>query len=462
MAVQLSLFDFIAIFLYVAIILYLGYSASKKQSSEGFLLADRSLKAVDNAATIIASKIGAGVILSFVALYYLYGISAMWIFVGVSVGYIAFIPFALKLREESSSNEFYTFSDYFFHKHGKFVGYVSALAILMVTLFILLVQLIGGAKILAKLSGFTFSGSLLVVLLTMVLYILMGGFKAVVKTDKVQVFFIILFLAIIGFIMAKDSLGVLVPKILSIRSSPPLISILSFFAMGLFMPFFSAELWQRIYAAKDVNSVRRSLALAALVFPFLGFILAIIGVSVSLNLQDIDPDLALVEGLIHLVPPGLLGLGLVVFFASIMSSADSLLFANVSILLQDFYARSKPVEKENLVKYFRYAVGFFLVVSFILSIWLQNIVAATYIGVAFGCVMSMIVLVSWWHKKVRPIALVGGIVLGFLGTFIRILTGAIGESLILEAVAFTCLGVFLGNVISLFSDARSKRQTSQT
>lgn len=446
MAVNLTTLDLLTVAVYIAVVLYLGYSASRKQSSEGFLLADRNLKTIDNAATIIASKIGAGVMLTFVALYYLYGISAMWIFIGVSAGYIVFIPFAVRLRKVSASNEFYTYSDYFFHKHGKTVGYATALAILAVTLFVLLIQLIGGAKILARLSGFSYAVSLTAILITVSVYIGMGGFKAIVKTDKVQLLAIILLLAIVGFFMAKDSLGSLLPSILSTHRTPPLLTIAGFFAMGIFMPFFSAELWQRVYAATDIKSLSRSLILSAVVFPILGLMLAVIGVSISANLAGIDPDLAMVEGLIHLVPSGFLGLGLVIFFASIMSSADSLLFANVSIVLQDFLTRFRPIEEEKLVKLFRYSIGLLLIVCFFLSIWLKNIVTATYIGVAFGCVVSVVALTSWWIKKAGPIMLVGGIAAGFVGTCIMIFIRPVNESLILLSVAFTTLGVILGKI----------------
>jgi Na+/proline symporter len=185
--------------------------------------------------------------------------------------------------------------------------------------------------------------------------------------------------------------------------------------------------------------------------------LAIIGVSISANLAGIDPDLAMVEGLIHLVPSGFLGLGLVIFFASIMSSADSLLFASVSIVLQDFLTRSRPAEKEKLVKLFRYSIGLLLIVCFFLSIWLKNIVTATYIGVAFGCVVAVVALTSWWIKKARPIMLVGGIAAGFVGTCIMIFIRPVNESLILLSVAFTTLGVILGKICGYCFSEKKRR-----
>lgn len=458
MAVNLSTLDFIAVAVYIAVLVYLGYSTSRRQSSEGFLIADRSLTALDTAASIVASKTGAGVMLTFVAFYYLYGISAMWIFAGVSAGYIIFIPFAVRLRDMSSSQKFYTFSDYFFYRHGKAVGYLSAVAVFTVTLLILLVQLIGGAKILTKISGLSYLGSLIIIVATILAYTVLGGFRAVIKTDKVQLLFIIVLMTVIGFLMARGSTESPVLEILSTRESPSIISILSFLAMGIFMPFFSAELWQRVYAARDVRIVKQSLVASAIMFPMIGFLLAIIGVSVSLNLEGIDPDLAMIEGLIHLVPDGFLGLGLVVFLASIMSSADSLLFANTSIVLQDFYARSKPVEKGALVTQFRYTIALLLTICFALSIWLQDLVQATYIAIAFGCVVSVVAVTSWCIKRPGSASLVVGMAFGFSGTVLATVFRPVSQSLVLVAVGFTVLGVLIGSVISLISGLRSRRR----
>ena len=95
-----------------------------------------------------------------------------------------------------------------------------------------------------------------------------------------------------------------------------------------------------------------------------------IGLHLAQQLHDIDPDLALIAGFTRLLPAGFLGLGLVIFFAAIMSSADSYLFAGISILLQDFYARFKPLEKKMLVRLFRYAIAGVLGLSLFLSILL--------------------------------------------------------------------------------------------
>jgi Na+/proline symporter len=443
MSADLATVDFTAMAIYIAIITYLGYSASRKQSSEGFLIADRNLNVLSTAASIVASKTGAGVILTFVALYYLYGISAMSIFVGVSTGYLVFIPFAVRLRQLSSVHKFYTLSDYFFHRHGKTVGLLSALAVLVVTVLLLLMQLIGGAKIFARLSGFPYSVSLTIVVVVILVYVVLGGFRAVVRTDVAQLLCIMSLIAIVAFSMARGSAGSSSLRFWSGRASPQPMSIVCFFAMGVLMPFFAAELWQRVYAARDVKTIRSSLMLSALVFVLIGLLLAVIASIVSANLHDIDPDMAMVEGLTRLIPVGFLGFGLVIFLASIMSSADSCLFASVAIVLQDFYARFRPTKHDGLVRHFRYTIGLLLLICSVLAIGLRDMVSATYIAVAFGCVIGTVVLVSWLFAEARPAALAGAIVAGFAGTLVMIVVGPVKEYLIVEAIGFTILGLVL-------------------
>lgn len=402
MTYKLSLPDLAFIAIYMAAVIFLGILSARKESSEEFLIAGRSLNTLSNTSTIVASKTGAGILLTFVALVYLYGISAMWFFAGACSGYIVFIFFAVRLKELSDKYEFYTLSDYFFHKHGQTAGFISAVLVLVVMLLALLLQLTGGAKILFSISGISYAHSLLIIGITILIYMLLGGFKAVVKTDIAQLLMMVILIIILGHIIGKGSLVSLIADSLSSGQSVPLKSIISFFIIGILLPFFSAELWQRIYAAKDVNTVRKSLALSALVYFVIGFLLMTIGLNVSQQVRGIDPDLALIEGFTRLLPAGFLGLGLVLFFAAIMSSTDSYLFTNISILLQDFYARFKPLDQNVLVRMFRYTIAGLLLLSLILSIRLQSMVSITFISVAFGCIIGLVVVASWLIRHIHP------------------------------------------------------------
>ena len=98
----------------------------------------------------------------------------------------------------SQGNSFYTLSDYFYLKYGKAVGFLSSIIVLTYMLLMLMVQLIGGAKAVAHLSGGSFSTSFILISVTIFIYIVFGGFKAVIKTDIIQFFAIFSIIALLA------------------------------------------------------------------------------------------------------------------------------------------------------------------------------------------------------------------------------------------------------------------------
>ena len=444
----LSVLDILFIFIYISIVILLGILASRKSTSEGFLIAKRNLNTLTTAATILASKTGAGTILTFVALVYLYGISAILISIGASVGYIFFMFFALRLKEYSSGKKFYTLSDYFFQKYGKATGFISAALVFVVMLVGVLLQFIAGAKILAELTMFSYASSLLMLGITILIYMVLGGFRAVVLTDIVQLVIIMVLLGFLGYVMTSHSLSSLISASVVVDQTPPLRTILSFFMIGILMPFFSAELWQRVYAAKDSQTVRKSLIISAIVYPIIGILIIIIGLSISTELHGIDPDMALIKGFTDILPSRYFGLGLIILFASIMSSADSYLFAGVSTLLQDFYARFTTLNKDKLVKLFRYTIVAFVVTSLLLSYWLQSLVSAIFIISAFGSIIALVAITSWLIKCSNSYVLNMAMIIGFLGTLLIIVTGPVNELLVLKSITITFAGFLAGGLLN--------------
>jgi sodium/pantothenate symporter len=451
----LLMLDIFYICVYLTIMISLGILSMRKSTSEGFLIANRNLKTVSVTSTILASKTGAGTILTFVALVYLYGISAILVPIGASVGYIFFMFFGVHLKEFSSGKKFYTLSDYFFHKYGNAAGFISAVLVTIVMLVALLSQFIAGAKIITELTSFSFTTSLLMLCVTILIYMVLGGFRAVVLTDIAQLFIIILLLGLLGYVMTSKSIFLLISTSLAVDQTPSLITILSFFMIGVLMPFFSAELWQRVYAAKDVQTVRKSLLISAIVYPIIGILIIIVGLSISTELHGIDPDMALVKGFTDILPPEFFGLGLIILFAAIMSSADSYLFAGVSVLLQDFYARFTTIDKDKLVKLFRYTILALIVAIILLSSRLQSLVSAIFVIGAFGSIISLVGITSWLVKKINSFILIMGMIIGFFGTLLIIFIEPVNATLILKSIALTFTG-FIGG--SLFNFLIQKRK----
>ena len=127
---QLLTIDYVLIAIYFLVLLYIGYKVSRKQKDEDYLIGERKISTFGTMATVNASKTGS-ILMIFVALVYLWGISAIWYFIGMMIGIFIFIPFAMKLKD-NSNQRFYTLADYFKYNYGsKVAKFVSIITIFL-------------------------------------------------------------------------------------------------------------------------------------------------------------------------------------------------------------------------------------------------------------------------------------------------------------------------------------------
>ena len=145
MVASLSTFDFALIFAYFIILILIGYFSSRKQKEEDYLIAERKLGAWSTMATINASKTGS-ILMIFVALAYVWGIAALWYFIGMVVGVLVFLPFALKLKEKAGE-KYYTLADYFKYNYGKKIAALVSFLTIFLMIGYLVLNLMAGTKI---------------------------------------------------------------------------------------------------------------------------------------------------------------------------------------------------------------------------------------------------------------------------------------------------------------------------
>src|SRR3989344_4245785 len=137
--------DLMFIFLYFALLIFIGYYSSRKQKEEDYLIANRNLGTWKTMMTVNASKTGS-ILMTFVALVYLWGCSAIWYFIGVVFGALLFIPFAMKIKERVTDKH-YTLPHYFKFAYGKKAGFFASLLSIILMFGLLVVNLIAGTKI---------------------------------------------------------------------------------------------------------------------------------------------------------------------------------------------------------------------------------------------------------------------------------------------------------------------------
>lgn len=448
---SLSNLDFGLIFIYFVVLLLVGYFTSRKQKDEDYLIAERKLGALSTMATLNASKTGS-IIMIAVALVYVWGIAALWYFVGVVVGILVFLPFALKLKE-NSRQRFYTLADYFKYNYGKKPAIFASSITIFLMFGWLVMNLMAGAKIFVFFTAWPFWLCAFIMVSVVLLYLLMGGFKAVVRTDIIQYIAIVFILSLLVLILFKGSL---IPVSEWNLFKADATTIIGFFIVGILMPFAMPDIWRRVYAARDKKALKKGMLISVVIYAFVALLLGLVALTVKVNFPEIDPDLALIYGFVHLLPQGLLGLSVILLFAAIMSSIDTYFFTGSSAIVQDFFKLSKRQVVKNIKK----TIFILAILGTLISIWIQSLVIGTYIFVALVLVLATIVLATWIRKKFRPLTLTIGFMVGivsiiFLLVYYMIFAREVIPEIAIMGILLTLFGLFIGGVISYFKERKS-------
>lgn len=395
----------IIISFYATIILYFGiYSGSTTNRRETFLISDRSLLGTSNGYSIAASKIGGGLLVTYSTIFFVYGLQALWVFIGYVIGYFVFYIFARKIHQESKECRYYSMADYFQHHYGKKVGIaISVLSILSVGGWIL-TNLIAGGMLLSIISGWPtlFTTSFLALIIA--LYLIKGGFNAVVKTDIIQFYSLIIIGSIIAVALYHVD-GNLPQANVSIWGSEslPIGKVIFFIFIGLLFPMGSVELWQRVYAANSTLDYFKATTIASVSFFVFGGILSFICYKLMLmqNLQNIDPELRLVAGVAEImngIHPALTALWFLVFFAAILSSADTFMYTTAASLVQDLFLRMGWIKETAVVKWIRISIIMLAIIGTAGSVIFKDIVSVTFYFLGLTLILSTIAYGVWIAK----------------------------------------------------------------
>ncbi len=442
---QLTNLDFILILIYFAVLIFIGYWSSRKQNDEDYLIADRKLGAWQTMFTINASKTGA-ILMIFTSLVYLFGFAAIWYFIGMVVGMLLFLPFALRLKEHSKG-KFYTLADYFKTHYSKKVAFIVSLITIFLMFGFLVINLIAGAKIFVYFSGWPFWMCALVMMIVVLIYILMGGFKAVVKTDILQYVAMLFILVLLVLILFKGS--VIPPTEWNLFNIDKL-SLIGFFLAGILFPFAMPDLWQRVYSSKDKKALKRGIIGSTIVYAIFAFILSLISLTVKVNFPGVDPDLALIYGFGNMLPTGLLGLAVVLLFAAIMSTIDTSIFTASSAIIQDFFKWDKRKTVKNIKK----TIFILAILGTLTTIIIQDLIIGTFIFIAVLVILSIIVFTTWIKIRTKSTTLFFGLLFGLLAFFYFIITGLITKNLqptiAVYSILATIIGLGIGAIISYF------------
>ena len=348
----------LAVGVYLAAILAVGYAARRRREGESlaeFYLAGRQLGGPVLLLTLYATQYSGNTLIGYPGEAYRLGFS--WV---MSIGFmmaiiVVYLLFAPRLHHLARRHHFVTPGDWFAHRFGSpALTLVANILLVAAIANYLLAQLMAMGLITAGLSGGTVPYWVGVVLLTLVVlvYETVGGMRAVAWTDTVQG--LMLMVGLTGLLVAAaptpDHLTRVTEWIAATspeKTAVPGWDVCRNWISTLVLIGFSGAVYphaiQRIYAARDTASLRRSFSVMVFL-PILTtgsvFLVGLLGIEQLADAGSIEADqvmpLLLTEWSGR--SPVLYALSLLVIVAvvsAIMSTADSVLLSLSSILAKD-------------------------------------------------------------------------------------------------------------------------------
>lgn len=341
-------FWFSTFFVLFTVLYYVvGMHAGKQTHTENdYFLAGRNLGFWPLTGTLLATQIGAGLIFGVVDKSYMYGLPGLFYGLGMAVGFVVLgIGIAGALRSLQVATTAEIFEKYF---HSPFLKRSASLLSILSLVGIFICQVIASRKLMIGLgveSELLFLGFWTV----LIGYTMYGGLPAVIATDLLQVAFIAtVFLGLFGVLLWK---GVITGATISALSSGyglPSGGLFNLSFAWVGMPFLFSmveqDLAQRFFSARSSSIATVAAWAAGIGILAFTVIPTLIGIQARLSGLMVDvaggqsPLLVLIAQ--HIGPMGQ-ALVMCAIIAAIASTADSLLCAVTSNVVQDFVPKEK-------------------------------------------------------------------------------------------------------------------------
>ena len=378
----------------------LGRMTSTK-SVDDFALGGRNMGFFPSLMTLSGTFVSAVTLMVYTSFVYIYGVSAAWIFIGYTLGFLMFIPFALKLYRLSVEHHFFTLTDYFVFRYGRktarwvigviFVWYVGLLS----------TQLLVGSNLLNELGGVPVNWAKLGMLVTVLTYLLVGGFGSVVKTDIFQ--FSVIFLVLILVTMTLQQGGEVPAEMYEPFNAGP-VNIIAFLLLGLLTPFATQDYWQKVFAMKSERVVRNSFAVGASINILLTVALTYVGLiarssfPVSGTIQNEHAEMMVLRTFTELVPPEFQVFVLIAFFAAILSTSDTYLFLLSLNVTNDLFPRKNESAQSGIrrIRWALVGVGLF---ALLIAFFFERIEDIVVTFKALGIGIAPVIFFDWAGKR---------------------------------------------------------------
>ena len=417
----------LALVIFISLIFaFLGiYNSKKNQGLNNYLTANRNVGLFSLTTSLTASALGAWILFGPVS-------AATWGGIGAIIGYslgTAFPMFFLiflgkKIRKEFSKGS--SLIEFMRKKFGKSLFKL----IMMMTIFYMFIFLCAEVTAIAILINYISGTELwitaLIVLFTTLAYTLYGGLKASIFTDNIQMIVIIILLLIsftfiISFMGSEFSFDLVKkenPHLLSSSYAANYTAGVTFFIAVAATNLFHQGNWQRVYAAKNYETLKKSLIISFFVIIPIVFFMGFIGMIAFSIDPNSRPDLGFFLLLLREPNVFLSLLIIVLCLALTISTVDTLINAISSLIVVDGKAMLNLTKKINYLNLSKYIIIFLSIVSFLIASRGFDILYLFLLADLFCCAFVFTVFYSFYNKDISERTAFFSIIIGLIGGFL--------------------------------------------
>ena len=401
------------------------YHSKKYQGLNNYLIADRNVGLFSLTMSLTASALGAWILFGPAS-------ASTWGGVGAIIGYslgTAFPMFFLiflgkKIRKEFPKGS--SLIEFMRKKFGKSLFKLILLMTIFYMFIFLCAEVTAVAVLINYISGTDLWMTALIVLLSTLAYTLYGGLKASMFTDNIQmivigILLLISFIYIYSFTGSQFSFEFIRennPHLLSSSYVPGYTAGLTFFIAVAATNLFHQGNWQRVYAAKNFDTLKKSLIISFFIIIPIVFYMGFTGMVAFSIEPNIRPDLGFFSLLLK-EQTILLSLFIVILGLSLtISTVDTLINAISSLIVVDGKATFNFKKKTNYLKLSKILILFLSIISFIIASRGFDILYLFLLADLFCCAFVLTVFYSFYKKNITEKIAYTSIVIGLAGGFL--------------------------------------------
>jgi len=415
-----------------------GLVYSKRfQGINNYLTANRNIGFFSLSTSLVASALGAWILFGPAS-------AATWGGIGAVIGYALGTAFPMifliflgkKIRNEFPKGS--TLIEFLRKRFGKSLFKL----ILLMTIFYLFVFLCAEVTAVATLINYISGTELwitaLIILIATLTYTLYGGLRASIFTDIIQMIVILILLTIsvyylisftgdqfsFSFVKEKN------PHLLSSNYIPNYTAGLTFFIAVAATNLFHQGNWQRVYAAKNDDVLKKSLILTFIVIIpivlFMGFS-GLVAVSID---PKVIPDLGFFSLLLRNQTEFLSMVIIILGLSLTISTVDTLVNAISSLIVVDGKATFNFSKKIDYLKFSKFFIVALSTIAFIIASKGFSILYLFLLADLFCCSFVLTVFYSFYNKKLNEKTAYISIILGLIGGFLLFPTPDFSKSLL--------------------------------